>query len=151
MAKTVAITIILFSLFVTIPLVDATCTTTKTWNYSFTNCRNGVSSFGVTSGGTTFYQFNDGSTGFTSSFGNTSFSSGNRPNLRGTSSSNGETGVSQWNNNITGVHQRTGNLEWDNYSDGTTCTTYTAGVTSLTNCNGKSKDAAQRSTIIGTK
>ncbi len=129
-----------------------TCTTTKVENLSFTNCKNGVSGFGVTSGRTTFHQFNDGSTSMTNSFGNTSFSSGNRPHLRGTNQSiNEDTGISQWNNSVTGVHQRAGNVQVDSYSDGTTCTTYTAGVTSLTNCNGESKDAAQRNAIIGTK
>ena len=59
--------------------------------------------------------------------------------------------MSQWNNGVVGVHQRFGNVQVDSYSDGTTCTTQTVGTTSLTTCNGKSKDAAKRSSIIGTK
>ena len=151
MIRVLAVPIILFSMFVTIPQVEATCTTAKIGNQSFTNCSNGVSGFGVQSGQNSFHQFSDGSTSVTNSFGSTSFSNSNQPNLRGTSLSlNKETGVSQWNNGVVGVHQRVGNVQVDSYSDGTTCTTQTVGTTSLTTCNGKSKDAAKRSSIIGT-
>ena len=150
MIKTLAVTIILFSLFVTVPPVDATCTTTKFGNQSFTNCADGVSGFGVTLGGNTFYQFSDGSTGFTSSFGNTSFSSSNQSNLRGTNQAIAkDTEVSQWNNGLFGVHRRNGNVRVDSYSDGTFCTTAPVGTTSFTTCSGNSKDAQKRSSIIG--
>ena len=146
-----AVPVIFFSMFVIIPQVEATCTTAKIGNQSFTNCSNGVSGFSVQSGKNRFHQFSDGSTSVTNSFGNTNFSSSNQPNLRGTSQTlNKDTGVSQWDNGVTGVHQRVGNVRVDSYSDGTTCTTAPVGTTSLTTCNGNSKDAAKRSTIIGT-
>ena len=74
MIRALAVPIILFSMFVTIPQVEATCTTAKIGNQSFTNCSNGVSGFGVQSGPNSFHQFSDGSTSVTNSFGNTSFS-----------------------------------------------------------------------------
>ena len=151
MTRVLAVPIILFSMFATVPPVDATCTTTKIGNQSFTNCSNGVSGFSVQSGENSFHQFSDGSTSVTNSFGSTSFSTSNQPGLRGTSLSiNKDTGVSQWNDGVTGVHQRAGNVRVDSYSDGTICTTAPVGTTSLTTCNGKSKDAAKRSSIIGT-
>ena len=87
MIRVLAVPIILFSMFVTIPQVEATCTTAKIGNQSFTNCSNGVSGFSVQSGENSFHQFSDGSTSVTNSFGNTSFSNSNQPNLRGTSQS----------------------------------------------------------------
>ena len=152
MTRVLAVPIILFSMFATVPPVDATCTTTKIGNQSFTNCVDGVSGFSVQSGPNSFHQFSDGSTSVTNSFGNTSFSNSNQPNLRGTSQSiTKDTGVSLWNNGVTGIHQRAGNVRVDSYSDGTICTTAPVGTTSLTTCNGNSKDAAKRSSIIGTK
>ena len=152
MIRVLAVPIILFSMFVTIPQVEATCTTAKIGNQSFTNCSNGVSGFSVQSGENSFHQFSDGSTSVTNSFGNTSFSNSNQPGLRGTSQSiTKDTGVSQWNDGVTGVHQRAGNVRVDSYSDGTICTTTPVGTTSITTCNGNAKNAAKRSTIIGTK
>lgn len=152
MIPALAIPIILFSMFVTVPPVDATCTTNKIGNTSFTNCTDGRSGFSVQSGQNTFSTFNDGSSSVTNSFGNTSVSSSNQPGLGGTSLSiNEDTGVSQWNDGVTGVHQNFGNVQVDTYSDGTICTTAPVGTTSFTNCTGDSKDAAKRSTIIGTK
>ena len=151
MIRVLAVPIILFSMCVTIPQVEATCTTAKIGNQSFTNCSNGVSGFSVQSGENSFHQFSDGSTSVTNSFGSTSFSTSNQPGLRGTSLSiNKDTGVSQWNDGVTGVHQRAGNVRVDSYSDGTICTTAPVGTTSITTCNGNSKDAAKRSSIIGT-
>ena len=68
MIRVLAVPIILFSMFVTIPQVEATCTTAKIGNQSFTNCSNGVSGFGVQSGPNSFHQFSDGSTSVTNSF-----------------------------------------------------------------------------------
>ena len=152
MIQALAIPIILFSIFVTAPPVDATCTTSKIGETSFTNCTDGRSGFSVQSGKNSIHQFNDGSTSVTNSFGNTSVSSSNQPGLGGTSLSiNKNTGVSQWNDGVTGVHQNFGNVRVDSYNDGTICTTAPVGTTSITTCNGNSKDAAKRSTIIGTK
>ena len=152
MIPALAIPIILFSMFVTIPQVDAACTTNKIGNTSFINCTDGRSGFSVQSGKNSFHNFNDGSTSVTNSFGNTSFSSSNQPGLGGTSLSiNEDTGVSQWNDGTTGVHQNVGNVRVDTYSDGTICTTAPVGTSSITTCNGDSKDAPKRSTIIGTK
>ena len=152
MIPVLAIPIILFSMFVTIPQVDAACTTTKVGKTSFTNCTDGTSGFSVQSGNSSFNQFNDGSTSITNSFGNTSVSSSNQPNLGGTSQSiTKDTGLSQWNDGTTGVHQRAGNARVDVYSDGSICTTAPVGTTSLTTCTGDSEDAPKRSTIIGTK
>lgn len=152
MMRVLAVPIILLSMFVTVPQVEATCTTAKIGNQSFTNCSNGVSGFGVQSGANSFHQFSDGSTSVTNSFGNTSVSSSNQPGLGGTSLSiDKNTGISQWNDGVTGVHQRVGEVQVDSYNDGTICTTAPVGTTSLTTCNGNPKDAAKRSTIIGTK
>ncbi len=152
MIKALAILIILFSMFVTIPQVDATCTTTKVGTSSFTNCTDGRSGFSVQSGQNSIHQFNDASTSVTNSFGNTSVFSSKQPGLGGTSLSiNEDTGVSQWNDGTTGVHQSFGNVRVDSYNDGTICTTAPVGTTSITTCNGNSKDTAKRSTIIGTK
>ncbi len=150
MIQALSVTIILFSMFLTVPQVDAGCTTTRAANYSSTTCSDGRSSFGVTSGGTTFHQFSDGSTSVTNSFGNIGFSSSNRSDLSGTNQSiNENTGVSRWDNGVTGIHQNLGNMQIDSYSDGTTCTTAPVGPTSFTTCDGN--DAAQRSMIIGPK
>ena len=152
MLTVLAVPIILFSMFVTVPQVDAACTTTKIGKTSFTNCTDGRSGFSVQSGKNSFSKFNDGSTSITNSFGNTSVSSSNQPSLGGTSLSiNEDTGVSQWNDGTTGVHQSFGNVRVDSYSDGTVCTTAPVGSSSFTNCTGDSKDAPKRSTIIGTK
>lgn len=152
MMRLLAIPIILFSIFMTVPPVDAACTTTKIGKTSFTNCTDGRSGFSVQSGKNSFHKFNDGSTSMTNSFGNTSVSSGNQPSLGGTSLSiNKDTGVSQWNDGVTGVHQNFGNVRVDTYKDGTICTTAPVGSSSFTNCRGDSKDAPKRSTIIGTK
>lgn len=151
MIKALAVTIILFSIIVAVPPVDALCTTTKIGNQSFTNCSDGVSGFGVTLGGNTFHQFNDGSTSVTNSLGNTDVSSSSEPNLSGTSQTFNEATFSQWGNSVTGVHRDVGNVRMDMYSDGTTCTTAPVGTTSFTTCSGDSKDAAKRSAIIGTK
>ena len=152
MIQALAIPIILFSMFVSIPQVDASCTTTKIGETSFTNCTDGRSGVSSTFGGNTVHNFNDGSTSVTNSFGNTSVSSSTQPGLGGTSVNiNKDTGVSQWNDGTTGVHQNFGNVQVDSYSDGTICTTAPVGTTSFTNCTGDSKDAAKRSTIIGTK
>ena len=151
MIRVLAVPIILFAMFVTIPPVDATCTTTKIGNQSFTNCVDGVSGFSVQSGPNSFHQFSDGSTSVINPFGNTSFSNSNQPGLSGTSQPiTKDTGVSLWNNGVTGFHQRAGNVRVDSYSDGTICTTAPVGTTSITTCNGNSKDAAKRSTIVGT-
>ena len=151
MIQALAVPIILFSMFATAPPVDATCTTTKIGETSFTNCTDGRSGFSVQSGQNIFHQFNEGSTSVTNSFGNTSVSSSNQPGLGGTSLSiNEDTGVSQWNDGTTGVHQSFSNVRVDSYNDGTICTTSPVGTTSVTTCNGNSKDAAKRSTIIGT-
>ncbi|MYA29257.1 MAG: hypothetical protein F4090_01825 [Nitrospira sp. SB0672_bin_25] len=152
MIQALAIPIILFSMFVAIPQVDAACTTNKIGKTSFTNCTDGSSSFSVQSGQNTFSTFNDGSSSVTNSFGNTSVSSSNQPGLGGTSLSiNEDTGVSQWNDGTTGVHQNFGNVRVDTYNDGTICTTAPVGSSSFTNCRGDSKDAPKRSAIIGTK
>ncbi len=152
MIHALAVPIILFSMFVTIPQVDAACTTTKFGNNAFTNCTDGRSGVSSTFGGNTVHNFNDGSTSITNSFGNTSVSSSKEPGLGGTSVSiNSDTGVSQWNDGVTGVHQNFGNVQVDTYSDGTICTTAPVGATSVTTCNGDSEDATKRSTIIGTK
>ena len=152
MIHALAVPIILFSMFVTIPQVDAACTTNKIGNTSFTNCTDGRSSFSVQSGQNSFNTFNDGSTSITNSFGNTSVSSSDQPGLGGTNVSiNENTGVSQWNDGTTGVHQNIGNVRVDTYSDGTICTTAPVGSSSFTNCKGDSEDAPKRSTIIGTK
>ena len=151
MTRVLAVPIILFSMFATVPPVDATCTTTKIGETSFTNCTDGRSGFSVQSGKNSIHQFNDGSTSVTNSFGNTSVSSSNQPGLGGTSQSiTKDTGVSQWNDGTTGVHQSFGNVRVDSYSDGTICTTAPVGSSSFTNCTGDSKDAAKRSTIVGT-
>ena len=151
MMTVLAVPVILFSMFVTVPQVEATCTTATIGNQSFTNCTDGRSGFSVQSGKNSFHQFSDGSTSVTNSFGNTSFSSSNQPGLCGTSLSiNEDTGVSQWNDGTTGVHQNFGNVRVDSYNDGTTCTTAPVGTTSVTTCNGNSEDAAKRSAIIGT-
>lgn len=151
MMRLLAIPIILFSIALTIPEVEAACTTTKVGKTSFTSCTDGTSGFSVQSGNSSFNQFNDGSTSITNSFGNTSVSSSNQPNLGGTSQSiTKNTGLSQWNDGTTGVHQRTGNAQVDIYSDGTICTTAPVGSSSFTNCTGDSEDAPKRSTIIGT-
>lgn len=150
MIKALAVTIILFSIIMAVPSVDALCTTTKVGKTSFTNCTDGTSGFSVQSGNSSFNQFNDGSTSITNSFGNTSVSSSNQPNLGGTSQSiTKDTGHSQWNDGVTGVHQRAGNARVDVYSDGSICTTAPVGTTSLTTCTGESEDAPKRSTIIG--
>lgn len=152
MIPALAIPIILFSMFATIPQVDAACTTNKIGNTSFTNCTDGSSGFSVQSGQNSFNTFNDGSSSVTNSFGNTSVSSSNQPGLGGTNLSiNEDTGVSQWNDGTTGVHQNIGNVRVDSYSDGTICTTAPVGSSSFTTCRGDSEDAAKRSTIIGTK
>ena len=152
MIPALAIPIILFSMFVTVPQADAACTTTKIGETSFTNCTDGRSGFSVQSGQNSFHQFNDGSTSVTNSFGNTSVSSSSQPGLGGTSLSiNEDTGFSQWNDGTTGVHQNFGNVRMDSYSDGTICTTAPVGTLSFTTCNENSGDAAKRSTIIGTK
>lgn len=152
MKRLLAIPIILFSIAFTLPEVEAACTTTKFGNNAFTNCTDGRSGVSSTVGGNTVHNFNDGSTSITNSFGNTSVSSSNQPGLGGTSLSiNEDTGVSQWNDGTTGVHQNFGNVQVDSYSDGTIWTTAPVGSTSFTNCTGDSKDAAKRSTIIGTK
>ena len=152
MMRLPAILIILFSIAFTLPEVEAACTTTKLGNNAFTNCTDGRSGVSSTFGGNTVHNFNDGSTSITNSFGNTSVSSSNQPGMGGTSVTiNKDTDVSQWNDGVTGVHQSFGNVQVDSYSDGTTCTTAPVGTTSFTNCTGDSKDAAKRSTIIGTK
>ena len=152
MIQALAVPIVLFWIFVTVPPVDATCMTTKVGKTSFTNCTDGTSGFSVQSGNSSFNQFNDGSTSITNSFGNTSVYSSNESNLGGTSQSiTKDTGHSQWNDGVTGVHQRAGNARVDVYSDGSICTTAPVGTTSLTACTGDSEDSAKRSTIIGTK
>ena len=85
MIRELAVPIILLSICVTIPQVEATCTTAKIGDQSFTNCSNGVTGFSLQSGPNSFHQFSDGSTSVTNSFGKTSFSNSNQPNLRGTS------------------------------------------------------------------
>lgn len=150
--RLLAIPVILFSITLTMPEVEAACTTTKFGNNAFTNCTDGRSGFSVQSGNNSFHNFNDGSTSITNSFGNTSVSSSREPGLGGTSVSiNKDAGVSQWNDGVTGVHQSFGNVRVDSYNDGTICTTAPVGTTSFTNCTGDSKDAVKRSTIIGTK
>ena len=152
MIPALAIPIILFSIALTIPEVDAACTTTKFGNNAFTNCSDGRSGVSSTFGGNTVHNFNDGSTSVTNSFGNTSVSSSSDSSLGGTSVTiHKDTGVSQWNDGVTGVHQNFGNVQMDSYSDGTICTTAPVGTTSFTTCTGDSEDAAKRSTIIGTK
>ena len=152
MIKLLAIPIILFSMFVTVQPVEANCTTTKIGEQSFTTCTDGRSGFSAQSGKHSFHQFSDGSTSVTNSLGNTSVSSSNQPGLGGTSLPiTKNTGVSQWNDGVTGVHQNFGNVRVDSYSDGTTCTTVPVGATSVTTCNGDSEDATKRSTIIGTE
>ena len=152
MMKLLAIPIILFSMALTIPEVEAACTTTKFGNNAVTNCTDGRSTVSSTFGGNTVHNSNDGSTSITNSFGNTSVSSSKEPGLGGTSVSiNEDTGVSQWNDGTTGVHQQAGNTRVDVYSDGSICTNTPVGSTSFTNCTGNSKDAEKRSTIIGTK
>ncbi len=149
--RLLAIPIILFSIALTIPEIDAACTTTKFGNNVFTNCSDGRSGVSSTFSGNTVHNFNDGSASVTNSFGTTSVSSSTQPSLGGISVSiNEDTGISQWNDGVTGVHQNFGNVQVDSYSDGTICTTAPVGMTSFTNCPGDSKDAAKRSTIIGT-
>ena len=70
MIKTLAITSILFSIFLTVPQVDAICTTTQFGNMAFTNCSDGRSGSSTTFGGisqtfngTTFSQWNNSVTG----------------------------------------------------------------------------------------
>jgi hypothetical protein len=152
MMRVLALPIILFSMALIIPEVEAACTTTKFGNNAFTNCTDGRSGVSSTFGGNTVHNFNDGSTSITNSFGNTSVSSSKQPGLGGTSVNiDQDRGISQWNDGTTGVHQNFGNVQVDRYSDGTVCTTAPVGTTSFTNCTGDSKDAAKRSTIIGTK
>ena len=153
MIKALAITIILFSIMVAVPPVDATCVTTQLGNVAVTNCSDGRSGTSTTFGGATVSQFSDGTSSITNSFGNTGISNSNQPSLGGTNQSIGGTGFSQWNDGETGIHRDVGgDVRLDIYSDGTICANQAVGpTTSVTICPGDSTDAAKRSAIIGTK
>lgn len=148
MLKFMAISLLIV-LTLTMPYVEAGCSTTDVGNQAFTNCDDGLSGSSQTFGNDTFYQFNDGTSGSIQSFGNTKFSNSNRQSLRGSSQILGNTGFSQWNDGVAGMHQRLGNVRFDRYSDGTSCTTQTLGTMSFTNCNGDSQDAVKRGRLVG--